>query len=290
MKNKLTVFTKPWTAKDMSIEHLADFVKETGFDGVELAVRAGYQVTPDAIAKDLPNAVKVFKDRGLIIGSIAGDTDEKTIAACGEAGVPIIRICVGIDMKIGYYATEKKVRDGFDKLLPSLAKNKVAIGVQNHCDYMVGSAIGLMHLIENYDPKQVCAVLDPAHCAVDGEPETMALDIVWPHLGMMNFKSASHWRVNGPDEDEAKWKILWTTAQHAGYSWRTMINALRTRGYTGTICLPAEYSDPSGPGQLMNDAAAALVKKDLAYIKKLMAEDGTGAQKTSTDWKSTGAK
>lgn len=293
MTNKITVFTKPW---DMPIAKLADLIKDIGVDGIELPVRKGYSVNPDNIAQELPRAAKIFRDRGLMIGSVAGDMDEKTIAACGDAGVPIIRICVGIDMKIGYYATEKKVCASFDALLPSLRKHHVAIGVQNHCDFMIGSAIGLMHLIEQYDPKEVCAVLDPAHCAVDGEPEAMALDIVWSHLGMMNFKSASHWRVNGPDEEEAKWKILWTTAQHSGYSWRTMVNALRARDYKGTICLPAEYSHPSQPGQLMGDDAIAPTKKDIAYMKKLLAENDGGAGtangsgKTSTNWQSSGAK
>jgi len=289
MKNRITVFAKPWPG--LSIAELARFVKELGVAGVELPVRTTYPVNPENITTELPKAAKIFRDHGLVIGSVAGDTDEKTIAACGEAGIALIRICVGIDMKIGYKATEGKVRAQFDALIPALEKHKVAIGVQNHCDFMVGSAIGLMHLIEQYDPKHVCAVLDPAHCAVNGEPEAMALDIVLSHLGLVNFKSASHWRVNGPDEEEAKWKILWTTAAHAGYSWRTMVRCLRERDYTGDICLPAEYSDPNGPGQIMGDAATTLVKKDIGTIKKLLGEDVVaGEMKPATNWKSSGAK
>ena len=41
------------------------------------------------------------------IGSVAGPADEATVEACGEAGVPIIRIMAGIDMEIGYLATGK---------------------------------------------------------------------------------------------------------------------------------------------------------------------------------------
>ncbi len=290
MNNRLTVFSKPWT-EEVGIEQLADIVAGLGLDGVELAVRPGYQVTPADIAAGLPRAAKIFRERGLFIGSVAADTDEKTIAACGEAGVSIIRICVGIDMTIGYRASEEKLRRGFDALIPALDKHGVAIGVQNHCDFMVGSAIGLMHLIEQYDPKHVCAVLDPAHCAVDGEPPAMALDIVWSHLGMINFKSAAHWRVNGPDEEEARWKVIWTTSQHSGYSWRTMVAELRKSGYAGTICLPAEYSNTDFNRQLMGNDAIAPLTKDIAYLKKLLAEgnDATSV-KQSTNWKSTGEK
>ncbi len=271
MRNKITVFTKSWP--DMSVEQLADFLKELGVDGAELAVRAGYPVNPDNIARELPRAARIFHDRGLFIGSVAADTDEKTIAACGESGIPLIRVCVGIDLKIGYRATEENVRAQYDKLVPLLDKHGVAIGVQNHCDNMVGSAIGIMHLIEKYDARHVCAVLDPAHCAVSGEPVAMALDIVWSHLRLVNFKSAFRWRTNGPDEEEATWRTLWTTARHAGYSWRTMLACLRERGYSGDICLPSEYSEPHGHGQLMGDAATALLKTDISHIKKLLSEE-----------------
>ena len=81
--NKFTVFTKSWP--DMPIEELARYIKGLGFDGVELPVRPKYQVTPDNIAVELPKAAKVFADNGVTISSVASNTDEATIAACGEA-------------------------------------------------------------------------------------------------------------------------------------------------------------------------------------------------------------
>ncbi|HBE01210.1 MAG: hypothetical protein A2096_04405 [Spirochaetes bacterium GWF1_41_5] len=287
MKNKITIFTKPWV---LPAEKLAELTADLGADGVELAVRKGYAVNPDNISTELPRAAEIFRRAGLVIGSIAGDTDEKIIAACGESGIPIIRICVGINMSEGYLASEKKIRSGFDKLLPALEKHHVAIGVQNHYGFMIGSAVGLLHLIEQYNSRQICAVLDPAHCAIAGEPETMALDIIWNQLGMVNFKSASRMRINGPDEEEAKWKVLWTTAQHSGYSWRSMLGALARRSYPGVFCLPAEYSHPEGNGQLMGDAVIPLLKKDITYLKKLMKENPAPEKKQNTEWQSTGDK
>ena len=240
--NPFTVFTKPWP--EMSLPELADFVKGLGFGGVELPLRPGYQVTPDTISDGLPEAARVLGDRGIRIGSVAGPTDEKTIAACGEAGVPIIRICVGIDMEIGYMATEEKLRREYDALVPILDKHDVSIGVQNHCGAMVGSAVGIMHLIEKYDPKHMSAVLDPAHSAVDGEPEAMGLDIVWSHLSLINFKAAFRMRTNGPEDPEAKWKVHWTTGRHSGFSWSLMVNLLKGRGYTKDICLPPSTARP----------------------------------------------
>ena len=267
----LTVFTKPWTEP---LPQLADKVAGLGLDGVELTVRPGYQVLPENVGRDLPVTARVFAERGLKIRSIAGPIDEATIAACGDAGVPIIRICCAIDMSIGYVASLERYRRQFDAVLPTLDRFGVAIGVQNHSGTQVGSAAGTLHLIEKYDPKHVCAVLDMAHCAVAGEPTAMAVDIVKDRLnGLVNFKSAFHLRANGPEE-EAVYKVHWTTARHSGYSWRELVQCLKAIGFEGTFCLPAEYSHPSGQGQRMGDDVLRFLKEDIAHLKSIIAEMG----------------
>ncbi len=281
IKNELTVFTKPWPS--LPLGKLGKLVKSMGLDGVELQVRPGYQVTPDKVTKGLKRAVMILANEGVKIGSVAGSADVRTITAMGEAGVKILRVCVGIDMSIGYKASEEKIRREYDALIPILDEHGVSIGVQNHCDYCVGSAVGIMHLIENYAPKHVSAVLDPAHCAVDGEPGPMALDIVWSHLSLINFKSAYHHRLNGPEAFEAKWQIRWTTAPHSGYSWLEVVDALRQRKYAGDICLPAEYDGPNG-GMAMGDEATPMLAEDIKHIKYLLSrEPGEGVRKI-TDW------
>ena len=282
-RNEITVFTKPWNA-EVSLEELGKKMKALGVDGVELAVRDNYQVEPGNVGKGLPEAQKILADQGIKIGSVAGSLEEPTINAMGETGIKILRICVSIDMNIGYMATEKKLRKEWDALIPALDNAGVNIGVQNHCNYCVGSAMGIMHLIEKYDPKHVSAVYDPAHCGVDGEPEVMGLDIVWSHLSLVNFKSACRQRVNGPDEMEAKYKILWTTCHHAVYSWSKLVNALKERGYAGDICLPAEYSKYP-EGMLMGDECLRSLREDIAYMKYLQEQDVSSEEGTATDWR-----
>jgi sugar phosphate isomerase/epimerase len=282
LTNRLTVFTKPWP--DMSPRDLGRLVKRLGFDGVELPVRPGYQVTPENVAKGLPEAAKALGDEGVSIGSVAGPTDERTIAASAEVGCRIIRVCVGIDRKHGYVATEARVRKEYDALVPALERHGVSIGVQNHCGFCVGSAVGIMHLIEGYDPAVVSAVLDPGHCAVDGEPPEMAIDIVWSHLSLVNLKSASHLRKSGPNPTEAAWEIYWSTARHAGYSWKATVEELRKREYSKDICLPAEYTDEGTGGQLMGEAVIAPLKYDMAYARYLMSEAVASREFVYEEW------
>ena len=264
----ISVFTKPWTNP---LPELAEKLTGLGFQGVELAVRPGYQVNPETVATELPKAVSLLKQYGLETPSIASNIDEATIRACGEADVGIIRICAPINMETGYRASLDDYRRQFDAVLPLLEQCNVAIGVQNHYGENIASAIGLAHLLADYDPKLVCGVLDMGHCAVDGEPVRMAVDIARPHFhGLVNFKSACHLRANGPELD-AEYVVHWTTHDHGGYSWRELVTELHKTGFNGTFCMPAEYSQNSNkPGQRMGDDVIPFLKKDVAHLKCLI--------------------
>ena len=257
-----TVFTKSW--KTMPLDELGGFVASLGFDGVELPVRPGFQVTPGNVAKGLPEAAKILGDHGVKIGTIAGPTDEATVAACAEAGVPIIRVCVGIDAGLGYMGTMAKLRKEYDAMVPMLGRYGVAVGIQNHCGRSVANAMGIRYLIEKYDPKHFCAVLDQAHCGLDGEMAELAIDIVWSHLRVVNLKSAFWQRATGPEAPVAEWKHYWTTGRHGMAEWPTVAAELRRRGFQGDVCLTAEYSD--------HDRVHELVKEDLAFAKALFEE------------------
>lgn len=266
----IIVFTKPWVSE--RLPELADKIAAIGLDGVELAVRPGYQVTPETAAGGLQEATRIFAARGLKIASIAGGADEAMIAACGDAGIPLIRVMAPIDMQIGYHQSIENHQRRFDALLPLLDRHNVTIGVQNHYGFFVGSSTGLLHLLWKYEPRHICAILDMAHCALDGEPVSMAVDIIKDHFhGLANFKSAYRARVNGP-EDEAIFKVRWTTHRHGAYSWREFADCLRAIRFRGTLCLPAEYSDPASGTQRMGDAVLPYLKKDLAHLRELTSD------------------
>ena len=76
-----SLFTKPWKAESMDLHRLGEFVAKLGFQGVELPVRPGYQVLPENVIRDLPKAAKTLAEFNVRIESVAGPTDEATIAA-----------------------------------------------------------------------------------------------------------------------------------------------------------------------------------------------------------------
>jgi sugar phosphate isomerase/epimerase len=193
----------------------------------------------------------------------------------GDSGIPLLRVCVGIDMSRGYTASVDAFRDEVRRVEPALRASGVRVGIQNHYGHSVASALGIMHLLNGLDPDIAAAVLDFAHCALDGEPVDMAVDIVKERLALVNFKNACRVRVNGPDEPEAQWQVLWTTARHGGYSWASAVSALRGIGYDGDLCLPGEYNRIVGTGvpsseQLMGDEVDERVAGDVVYLRRLL--------------------
>ncbi len=255
---QFSVFTKPWRSP---LPELAAQVKAWGFDGVELPVRPGYQVPPENVRRGLPEARRILGDQGLKIFSIAGPTDETTIAACAELGVPLIRIMADLGSR-GYLEGEDALRRDFDRFLPLLEKYAVKVGVQNHYGRMVCHALGLRRLLRGYDPQYIGAVWDAAHNALQGEEPELALDILWPLLLMVNLKNAI-WQRTNPEKDEpAVWAPCWTGGREGLASWPRVAAELKRRRYSGVVCLTAEYSD--------EQAVNRLIAEDIAYAQGLL--------------------
>ncbi|MFC5653800.1 sugar phosphate isomerase/epimerase family protein [Paenibacillus solisilvae] len=255
---EFSVFTKPW--KDLSVWALGKFVSELGFDGIELPLRDGYQLEPQNASK-LPQLVKQFEEHGLKIFSVASGTDEKIFAGCAEAGIPLIRIMPEITLEEGYMASEKRERAHLESLLPLCEKYGVKIGVQQHYGNNIVDSIGMLHLMEEMDPKYIGAIWDSAHDALAGQQPEFGLDIVWSHLCMVNFKNAYYKRVNGPEALTAEWKRYFTSGRQGLALWTRAAEYLKKRSYGGVICLTAEYTDEPEVNRL--------IKEDITYAKSL---------------------
>ena len=260
---QFSVFTKPWP--DKSLPELAEFIKEMGFDGIELPVRPGFQVTPENMRDLLPVAVREFEKQELSILSVTGTTDnavsEDLIRVCGDCGIPLVRIMARINPEKGYLPAESELRTLYGSMIPALERHGVKIGVQNHHGYFIGSAIGLKHFLDPLESDRIGYVLDPAHCALAGEPEDLALDIAWDRMMMINLKNGFRRRVNGPEADDVEWKVYWTDGTQGFASWKKIVDLLKKRSYAGTVCLHAEYSDPN--------LVERLTRRDLNLARRL---------------------
>ncbi|MFH5184016.1 sugar phosphate isomerase/epimerase family protein [Paenibacillus sp. TAB 01] len=256
-----SLFVKHW--KDLSASELGAFVKGVGFDGIELPIRTGFQVEPDNAARTLPALASELAGQGLRIFSVAASTEESVFAACAEAGVPLIRVMIGIDPD-GYKATEERAKRMLEQLVPLCEKYRVKVGVQQHYGKYIIDSNGIMRLMEDISPDHVGVVWDAAHDAFAGQQPEYGLDIVWSHLAMVNLKNGFFVRSNGPEAATAEWKRHFTTGRHGMAHWPRIAGYVKERQYGGVICLTAEYTDL--------DNKDRYIAEDLAYAKSLFNE------------------
>ncbi len=260
---KYVYFTK--TLQSLDIKGLATFCKDAGLDGVDLAVRPGYPVTPDNALKALPEAAKVLADAGLIIGLVTAPTnliDAESKAAgvlfdaCARAGVPAV--------KIGYFLYkppfDTSMKDararmaGFARLA---AKTKVKACYHTHSGSYIGNnAAGLRALLDGLDPHEAGAFLDTGHTAVNGGPPAMEIDIVRPWLSLVAIKDMAWTKAKGG------WRADVVPVGAGIVRWAEVGRGLKAAKFNGTVSVHGEYeaADLAERKKLAKEEAAALRK------------------------------
>ena len=262
--NELAIFVKPW--KSLSLSELAIHIKSLGFRLIELPVRPGFPCEPNTIETDLPHAVRVLAEKGIRVlnATIALPLgDERVYSACAKSGIKMNRVMFSRGIKT-YWEAESNARRQLDQAMPFCEQYGIQIGVQNHYgDSLPVNAMGLYHLVKDYDPKYVGAIWDPAHNALEGMDSEPALDVVASHLCVVNLKNAYWKRTTGPEADVADWEVYWTSGAQGRASWKRVIDKLKSIDYRGPICFSAEYNNEADVDNL--------IIKDLAFAKQLLA-------------------
>lgn len=259
----LAVFVKPW--KTLALPDLGAKLQRLGVTWIELPVRSGFACQPETIEKDLPHAVRVLGDFGVRILNVTADLpldDERLYAACAGAGIDLNRVMFRCRER-NYWEAESEARRSLDEALPLCERYGVRIGVQNHAGAFVAvHELGLYHLLRDYDRRWVGAIWDAAHNALAGMEPEMALDVVEAMLFVVNLKNGYWRRVNGPEAETAEWKVEWMGGRQGQAHWPRVVAKLKAMGYTGPLCLTAEYSDASSVDRL--------IAEDLAFARSLL--------------------
>jgi sugar phosphate isomerase/epimerase len=235
-------FTK--TLQTLDVPGLIAFLKETGLEGADMAVRPGYPVTPDNAVAELPKAAKAFADEGLFIGLVSTPTNlndpdspaaQRIFEAAGKAGVAAV--------KIGYFPYSGKFESaladartrlaGFAKLAE---KTGAKVCYHTHSGSNLGGAgAALRLLLQDLDPHQVGAFVDTGHTAVNGGPIRLELDMVRPWLSLLAIKDMA-W-----EKGKDGWKHSVVPAGEGIVHWNEVGQAVKECKFNGTVSLHGEY-------------------------------------------------
>lgn len=259
-------FTK--TLKELKPLELVEFCKETGVDGLDLAVRPGYPIDPANAVAELPKFAAIMKQNNLSIPLVSAPTSlvdaeskeaRSLFEACANSGVPMV--------KIGYFtykgnfgedlqAARKKL-EGFLKLAK---ETKVKAVYHTHSGANIGNnAASLKELLKDFDPHHVGAFADTGHLAVNGGPIKMELEILRQWLSILAIKDIL-W-----EKPKSDWVFRVVPAGQGIVRWSDASKGITDVKFDGTIVLHGEYEAKD----LSNRKTLAI--NELAFLKKYFA-------------------
>jgi sugar phosphate isomerase/epimerase len=266
---KVGGFTKP--IQDLSPQETARAAVEIGWDGIELAVRAGGHVLPERVDEDLPAMAAALRGQGKEILMLAtdittvGPVAERVLRASAREGIRMYRL--GMDRYRAGVSILSQL-DTFRAELEKLAALNAQLGVtgliQNHSgNGYVGAAIWDIHaLIKDLNPHHLGMHFDIGHATVEG-------GLSWP----TNFALVKD-RIGAVIVKDFVWTL--TPGRGGAPQWcplgRGLVNPkfftmLRASGFTGPITMQFEYPFENGSVE----ARVGALKKDNAQLRAWIA-------------------
>lgn len=274
---KFAAFTKSF--QDRSIPEVCGMFQSIGLDGLDLTVRPGGHIEPDAVRSELPQAVQAAQENGLqvlMLTTSITEPDERAEAILATASE------VGIDrIKLGYYSYDGfgdlarqiyDVRRRLERVSELAAKHNVLPCVHIHSGSHIPShGTMLYELLRDISPERLGAYVDPLHMTLEGGADgwRQGLDLLGPWIALTSIKNFA-WE---PDQRDATGQLRWRTrtvpiadgiAPLPDY-----VAALQELGYDGIYSLHSEYKGGRSFEDLDTDACLAQTKRDLAHLRKL---------------------
>ena len=261
---KYSVFTV--MAPDMPFEELCPYLKELGYDGIEVRI-TNQQPSEDGkpsfwsgnlatiSAKNVLNEIEDFaslcKANDLEMFTLGTYLNPKTdfdevetlMQAAKLVGCPQIRVGDGgYDRSDGAPNYRKQLADGIEmfKGVEKLAKKyKVKANLETHPNHLVVSASAHYYFVKNFDPEYIGVIYDVGNMVHEGyETWKVGLELLGEYLSFVHIKNNSK-RRDGIDEDGS---TIWAPDLFGGGTFRggmvdmaAFMKILKEVGYDGWL-------------------------------------------------------
>ena len=247
---------------ELAWSDLGKAVKESGFEGVDLTVRAGGHVLPERASDDLPKAIDAITSHGLKVPMI---TTELT-SASAPAARPLLMAAAksGVKyFKTGYwrYSASSDVRaqvaatgKALAELAVLAAECGIEMGFHNHQAYIGAALWDIAPSMDRLDPRWAGYYFDPRHAVAEGGGGSWkaATYLVAPRLKMVAIKDCQ-WTKGAKG-----WEVVNCPLGEGQVDWTFVGKALRDANFAGPISLHLEYEIPPGTRHTLDAAVRDL--------------------------------
>jgi L-ribulose-5-phosphate 3-epimerase len=257
---------------DLEWSDLGRAVKDAGFDGVDLTVRAKGHVLPEKAATDLPRALDAIKAHGVTVPMVT--TELKS--ANDPTARPLLKAAASNGVryfKVGYwlYTPNGDVRAQVASVgedlrgLAALAREYgIELGFHNHAAYVGAALWDIAPAIDKLDPKWAGFYFDPRHAVAEGGGGAWkaAMALVSSRLKMVAIKDF-FW-----EQTPKGWRIHDCPLGEGMVDWSAVASALSAAKFTGPISLHLEYDIPGATPQERTKRTLDAAIKDLGYARR----------------------
>jgi L-ribulose-5-phosphate 3-epimerase len=266
---------------DLGWSDLGRAVKDAGFDGVDLTVRANGHVLPEKAANDLPRALEAIKAHGVTVPMV---TTELTSATDPNAR-PLLEAAASNGVryfKAGYwhYAQNGDVRSQVAAVgealrgLAALAREYgIEMGFHNHAGYVGAALWDIAPAIDKLDPQWAGFYYDPRHAVAEGGGGAWkaATALVSSRLKMVAVKDF-FWQ-----KTQKGWTIQNCPLGEGMVDWSAIGAALSAAKFSGPISVHLEYEIPGATAQERTKRTLDAAIKDVAFARRSLQVPRTSA-------------
>jgi L-ribulose-5-phosphate 3-epimerase len=258
---------------ELAWSELGKAVKDLGFDGVDLTVRANGHVLPERAADDLPRALDAIRSHGVTVPMITTELTSVTpiakplLATAARHGVKYFktgywRFSASPDVRAQIAAAGESLAS-----LAALARDcGIELGFHNHAGYVGGALWDIAPAIDRLDAKWAGYYFDPRHAVAEGGAGAWkaATHLVAPRLKMIALKDF-FW-----EKSNKGWRVRDCPLGQGMVDWTWFGAALRETRFAGPISLHLEYeiagTTPAERVRHTIDAA----RRDLAMARTIV--------------------
>jgi sugar phosphate isomerase/epimerase len=260
---------------DVAWKDLGPVVKDAGFDGVDLTVRAKGHVLPERAADDLPRAIEAITSRGSTVPMVTTDltsarspSARPLLEAAARAGVRYFKPGYWLYTPSGDVRAQVAAACADVEGLAALARDcGIQMGFHNHSAYIGAALWEIAPTMDRLDPRWAGYYFDPRHAVAEGGGGAWkaATRLVMPRLKMVALKDF-FWR-----KTDTGWTIEDCPLGQGQVDWSWFAAKLREAQFSGPISLHLEYETGGSTPEERRRRAIDAARRDLAFARKMIA-------------------
>ena len=258
---------------DLEWGELGKAVKEAGFDGIDLTVRAKGHVLPER-PDDLPRAIEAIAAQGskvlMITTDLTSAADPRArplLQAASRSGVRYFKPGYWLYTSSADVRTQVvAAREAVTALAALAGDCGIELGFHNHSGYIGAAIWDIAPAMDRLDPRWAGYYFDPRHAVAEGGGGSWkaATYLVAPRLKMVALKDF-YW-----EKTAAGWRIKDCPLGDGAVDWTFVAAALRGAAFGGPISIHFEYEIPGSTPQERTRHTLEAARRDLAVAQRFL--------------------